>query len=60
MAARDSTADRAKDVAVLGCASAAHGGVGDEWISLTFAMLTVAFWIAVVGVLYRQGVRIQV
>jgi predicted acyltransferase len=35
-------------------------GIGDEWISLTFALLTVAFWIAVAGVLYRQGVRIQV
>jgi predicted acyltransferase len=35
-------------------------GIGDEWISLTFALLTVAFWIVVAGVLYRRGVRIQV
>jgi predicted acyltransferase len=35
-------------------------GIGDEWISLTFALLTVGLWIAVAGVLYRQGVRIQV
>jgi predicted acyltransferase len=35
-------------------------GIGDEWISLLFALLTVALWIAVAGVLYRQGVRIQV
>jgi predicted acyltransferase len=35
-------------------------GIGDEWISLLFALLTVALWIAVAGVLYRRGVRIQV
>jgi predicted acyltransferase len=35
-------------------------GIGDEWISLTFALLTVGLWIAVAGGLYRQGVRIQV
>jgi predicted acyltransferase len=35
-------------------------GMGDEWISLTFALLTIGFWIAVSGLLYRQGVRIQV
>jgi predicted acyltransferase len=35
-------------------------GAGDEWISLTFALLTVAFWIAVAGALYRRGIRIQV
>jgi predicted acyltransferase len=35
-------------------------GIGDEWISLMFALLTVALWIAVAGGLYRQGVRIQV
>ncbi len=35
-------------------------GMGDEWISLLFALLTVALWIAVAGVLSRQGVRIQV
>ena len=34
--------------------------IGDEWVSLTFAVLTVALWIAVAGALHRQGVRIQV
>jgi predicted acyltransferase len=35
-------------------------GTGEEWISLTFALLTVAFWIGVAGMLYRRSVRIQV
>ena len=35
-------------------------GIGDEWISLAFALLTVALWTALAGVLYRRGVRIQV
>jgi predicted acyltransferase len=39
---------------------AALPGIGDEWISLMFALLTVALWIAVAGALYRRGVRIQV
>jgi predicted acyltransferase len=35
-------------------------GIGDEWISLIFALLTVTLWIAVAGVMYRRGVRFQV
>jgi predicted acyltransferase len=35
-------------------------GVGDEWLSLAFALVTVALWTAVAGELYRRGLRIQV
>ena len=35
-------------------------GPRDEWISLMFALLTVLWWIAVAGVLYRRNIRVQV
>jgi predicted acyltransferase len=34
--------------------------IGDEWISLIFALLIVTFWTAFAGVLYRRDIRIQV
>jgi predicted acyltransferase len=35
-------------------------GPRDEWISLMFALLTVLWWMAVAGVLYRRDIRLQV
>ena len=32
----------------------------DDWLSLVFAVLVVAWWTAVAGALYRRGVQIQV
>jgi predicted acyltransferase len=37
----------------------ATSGIGDEWISLAVALLTVTFWIAVAGLLYGRGVRLS-
>jgi hypothetical protein len=35
-------------------------GMGEEALSLGFALLTVALWTGVAGLLYRYDVRIQV
>lgn len=34
--------------------------IGDNWLSLVVALLTVAVWIAVAGVLYARGIRLAV
>jgi hypothetical protein len=34
--------------------------IGDEWVSLAVALLTVSFWIAVAGLLYRRSIRLAV
>jgi predicted acyltransferase len=40
--------------------SAVHPPLGDRATSLAFAVLTVALWTAVAGLMYRRGVRVQV
>jgi predicted acyltransferase len=37
-----------------------HNYLGEEWMSLSYALLTVAFWTGVAGLLYRRGLRFQV
>jgi predicted acyltransferase len=37
-----------------------HNYLGEEWMSLTYGLLTVAFWTGVAGLLYRRGIRFQV
>jgi predicted acyltransferase len=34
--------------------------LGDEWLSLAAALLTVVFWAGVAGMLYRRDIRLQV